>query len=172
VSRFLGSRHRRDRGQALVEFSLVIVVALMVLMGALDLGRAVYGLSTLSNATREGGRTAVVDQYVPNIQARTAGMAIALGVNSGTVTCSPSPGTATNPPTPTGPSGVCVDFRSPDLSTACASASIGCIAVVTGKWTFTPLTPIIGQFIGPIALTSTTRLPIESQCASSGCPVP
>lgn len=162
--------HGTARGQALVEFSLIIVVALVLLMAVLDLGRAVYGLTTLSNATREGGRTAIVNQYLPDIRSRTSGTAFALGVDSSAVSC--STGTATSPSTPTGASGVCVDFRSPDMSTTCSAGSIGCMAVVTAKWTYTPLTPLIGQFVGPLPLVSTTKVPVESSCAISGCPIP
>ncbi len=163
---------RPARGQALVEFSLIIVLALVVLMAVVDLGRAVYGISSLSNATRAGGRTAIVNQYLVDVRQRTANQAVALGVDPSAVACSPSPGTATNAPTPTTPSGICVEFRTADLTGPCPTVSLGCVAVVTAKWTYTPITPLIGRIVGPIGLVSTTRMPVESVCTTSGCPIP
>jgi TadE-like protein len=43
---------RRSRGQALVEFSIAVIPFLLLLMGVLDLGRAIYAM----NATAEGAR--------------------------------------------------------------------------------------------------------------------
>ena len=158
------------RGQAVVEFSLVIVVALVVLMAVLDVGRAVYGLGAVSNAARVGGRTAIVNQNGDDIRQKAASLSVGLGVDASPVAC--SAGTSTNPPTPTGPSGTCVEYRTTDLSGTCATIDLGCVAVVTTKWTYTPLTPLIGTVVGPIALTSTTRVPVESVCSGVGCPVP
>ena len=51
-----------------------------------------------------------------------------------------------------------------------APRSIGCLAVVTGHGTFQPLTPIIGQLIGPIALSSTSKVPVERVCNNNPPP--
>src|SRR6187551_3611775 len=61
---------RRDRGQALMEFALVIPVFLLILVALFDLGRAVFAYNTLTNAAREGARIAIVNQYKPSIVAR------------------------------------------------------------------------------------------------------
>jgi Flp pilus assembly protein TadG len=55
---------RRDRsvGQALVEFSLAIVVFLILLMGVVDFGMAVYEYNGVSQAAREIARVASVHQ--------------------------------------------------------------------------------------------------------------
>lgn len=60
--------HRREpssgrtsaRGQALLEFALVIPIFLTVLIGMIDIGRIVWANNTLSNAAREAARFAVV----------------------------------------------------------------------------------------------------------------
>lgn len=52
-----GNRRRRERGQGLVEFSMVLPVILMLLLGMLELGLAFDHVITLSYATREGART-------------------------------------------------------------------------------------------------------------------
>ncbi len=55
--------HRsRRRGQSLVEFALVLLPLLMLLVGIIDVGRAIYGFNTVANASREAARYAIVDQ--------------------------------------------------------------------------------------------------------------
>ena len=57
-------RSRRDRkGQALVEFSLVLVPFLFILMGVLDLSRAIYTLNGTAEAAREIARVTAVHPY-------------------------------------------------------------------------------------------------------------
>ncbi len=51
---------RRDRGQALVEFAIVIPVFLVLLFGIVDFGRVIWATSSLSNAASEGARFAIV----------------------------------------------------------------------------------------------------------------
>ena len=43
-------RRHKTRGQALVEFALVVPVFILLLVGLFDLGRAVYTFNTISNA--------------------------------------------------------------------------------------------------------------------------
>lgn len=50
---------RSQRSQALIEFSLVSPVLLLLLFGIVDLGRGIFYYDTLSHAVREGARTAV-----------------------------------------------------------------------------------------------------------------
>ena len=67
-----------SRGQALVEFALVIPVFLVILMGTIDLGRAVFAYNSVTNAAREEFRVAIVNQDVNLIRQRaTAQSAIA-----------------------------------------------------------------------------------------------
>jgi len=51
---------RRDRGQALVEFSLVLIPFLLILMGIIDLGRGIYTYNGVAQATRELARATSV----------------------------------------------------------------------------------------------------------------
>ena len=51
---------RGERGQALVEFSLVSIVFFLLVFGMVDVGRAVWNYNTLAHATREGARYAIV----------------------------------------------------------------------------------------------------------------
>ncbi len=54
--------HTVERGQALVEFSLAIVIFLVLLMGVVDFGMAVYKYNGVSEAAREIARVASVHQ--------------------------------------------------------------------------------------------------------------
>lgn len=47
---------RAERGQGLVEFAMVVPVALLMLLGMLDFGFALDHSATVGNATREGAR--------------------------------------------------------------------------------------------------------------------
>ena len=132
------SKHRprrRGRGQALVEFALVLPILLLIILGVVDFGRAVYGFNTIGNAARVGGRVAIVSQTQATIENAAIGAAISLGTQPGDVLIT-YPG--------------------------CGSPkTIGCIASVTVSYTFRPITPIIGQIWSTINMSSTTKLPIE-----------
>ena len=47
---------RKERGQSLTEFALILPVLLLLVMAILDFGRAVYAYSVVANAAREGAR--------------------------------------------------------------------------------------------------------------------
>ena len=61
-------------GQSLVEFALIIPIALLLVAGFLDLGRAIFYYSSISNMVREGARYAIIDQnsstgpYLENVK--------------------------------------------------------------------------------------------------------
>jgi Flp pilus assembly protein TadG len=54
------ARSRRELGQALVEFSLVFPIFLIILMSIVDFGWAFRGYIVTTNAAREGARWAIV----------------------------------------------------------------------------------------------------------------
>jgi hypothetical protein len=60
VTRDDRSTGRRQGGQALIEFALVIPIFLVILIGMVDVGRAIWANNALANAAREGARYAVV----------------------------------------------------------------------------------------------------------------
>jgi hypothetical protein len=66
----------RERGQALVEFSIVLPVFFLLLAGMFDLGLGIYTDLTLVNAAREGARLGVIDPgNTSAIESRVLGMA-------------------------------------------------------------------------------------------------
>jgi Flp pilus assembly protein TadG len=56
----LGEGVRSEGGTSLVEFALVAPVLLLMLVGILDIGRAVNAYVTVSNAAREGSHYAIL----------------------------------------------------------------------------------------------------------------
>lgn len=87
-------RVRREDGQALVEFALVLPVLLMLILGLFDVARAVWQENTLAYAAREGTRYAIVHgsaSEAPVTQASHGGIVdvvrgAAVGVSNVTVT--------------------------------------------------------------------------------------
>lgn len=52
----------RNSGQSLVEFALIFPLVFLLITGFLDMGRAIYTYSSISNAVREGTRFASVNK--------------------------------------------------------------------------------------------------------------
>ena len=50
-------KHNNLRAQALVEFALLLPLLLVLILGAMDLGRVFYVKTVLTNAAREGANT-------------------------------------------------------------------------------------------------------------------
>jgi Flp pilus assembly protein TadG len=125
---------RADRGQSLVEVAFVLPVLLIILLAIFDGGRAVYAYNTLSNAAREATRTAIVDQNPSVIETEAESSALGLDPTSLVTT----------------------------FSSSCTSPyKIGCPATVSITYSWTPITPLIGQFMGAQTVTATAEMPIE-----------
>ena len=137
---------RGSRGQALVEFALILPIFILVLVGIFDFGRAVYAYNTISNASRQAVRLGIVDQNVIKIKADAVKASVSLGA---------------------GPADVDVFFKTPDLSANCtAPVGVGCVVVVTVHYHYNAATPLIGNLVGTINMSSTTREPIERSYVS------
>ncbi len=54
-------KRRREDGQAMVEFALILPIFLLILCGIIDFGWLFYNQLSLNNACREGARYAVVN---------------------------------------------------------------------------------------------------------------
>src|SRR5580704_8608586 len=48
----------RQSGQAMLEFASLVTVALVVLFGSIDFGRALYDLEAMTGLSRQGGNLA------------------------------------------------------------------------------------------------------------------
>jgi hypothetical protein len=145
-------RKSSERGQSLVEFALVLPVFVLILFGLFDLGRAVYAYNTISNASRESARVAIVNQTNADVEAEAVKQAVSLGLTDAAVT----------PDYELVGGGSCGDPVAGD------PIAVGCLVSVRVEYEFAPATPVIGQILaGYFAanpLSSTTEMPVERTC--------
>jgi Flp pilus assembly protein TadG len=143
-----GSRRKnRTRGQALVEFALVIPVFLLVLCGILDFGLMLYSRMTVINASREGARISVTAADHTTIPSLATGMVLsnAFGLNTAALS------TATS----------CVAIKTPgscNWSTKTASQS-GDAVSVTVTYTYQTFFPLF--FGSTFPMSSTVQMVLE-----------
>ena len=139
---------RDDRGQTMAEFALILPVFILVLVGIIDLGRAVYASSTIQNAAREAVRVGIVDQNATVIEAEAIQHAVALGIDGADVD---------------------INFLQPDYTsgTCATTPDVGCIVEVEVRYAYTAATPLLGNIVGTINMSGSSRQPIESQNASA-----
>ncbi len=146
-------RRRKSRGQSLVELALVLPVVLLLVMAALDFGRAFFGWVVLNNAARVGANYAALhpDAWgTPGDAADQATYAnLVTGARGDTEVSFTGCSTAAVP-APQFPGGT----------------DIGDYAEVVLDCGFTPLTPIIGDvFAGvgnPLNVTARSVFPIRA----------
>ena len=53
---FTRNTFEQERGQALVEFAIILTVVFFIIVGIFDLGRAFHAVIVIENASREGAR--------------------------------------------------------------------------------------------------------------------
>ncbi|MBI3522297.1 MAG: pilus assembly protein [Chloroflexi bacterium] len=132
-----------DRGQALIEFAMVLPVIVLLLVGIFDVGRAIQQESSLTAATREATRYATV---------HGAQSSSPTGPNSATYTA-PSTDTAVNAVVQRFVTGIntalTISSTWPD-----GNANRGSRVVVTAT---TPFQPLLSSFFGAGGLTITLR---------------
>ncbi len=124
------------RGQALVEFAIVIPVLLLVIVGIFDLGFAIYAQNMVSNAAVEGARTGIIiSKQDSDIIDRVHASAPSL--SNLQITINPTSPRTVN------------DFGKP--------------ITVTVTYTYTPITPLIGQIVtgSGLPLKATATMNIE-----------
>jgi Flp pilus assembly protein TadG len=158
----LRSRRERRRagGQSLVEFALVLPIIVLLIVGFVEIGRAVFAFNTIANAARQGARVAIVNQlsvvtdcdesrpiedpYQPHWSIRGCAIAAAsaLGINT---------------------SNVSVSYLTPPSTTlSCAPIlHVGCLASVTVTYHYSITTPFISMLIGPFTMSQTSQMPLE-----------
>jgi Flp pilus assembly protein TadG len=74
---------RREGGQALVEFALVVALMFALAMGVFDLGRAFDAQVSVTQAARDGARAGMAPSIVDNSARSTAAQNAALAVLPG-----------------------------------------------------------------------------------------
>ena len=138
-------------GQALVEFALIVPIVILLFMGIIDLGRLVYVFNAVSDAARNGVREAIVNQDCVAVATSAQSSAPAVDLSTPTAVVL----TVYRSPVPTA-------SPIPDVCPGLGgNYGIGYLAQVRVETSFTAITPVISQVVGPVTLSSTARLPIE-----------
>ena len=163
--------HRRQRGQTLVEFALVLPIFLLGVFALIDGSRLVYLSSTLSQAAREGARQASVEgSWIGSADAScgaTAGPICPATVDA----LGSHVVTAVNrmmvPFGSIASEGVALrcDATTPPTGTwtgkTCSSKTNGSLVSVRVTFTFTALTPVIGQILGTLSLSGSATMVMD-----------
>jgi Flp pilus assembly protein TadG len=137
-------RDKRERGQALVEFAVAAPVMLIVIVGLFDVGRLVYINNELSHAAREGARWGAVQGRAAD-QAAGTNTGVTDAVNAGIVV---APGTN-------------VTVACSDVGAGTTTCASGDLLTVNVSAAVAPITPLIGDVIGPLVLSSEAQMTIH-----------
>ncbi len=145
----------RQRGQALVEFSLAIVIFLVLLMGIFDAGRAIFMYNGVSEAAREIARRAAVHPYLGLASGATLGSSLEAQATIATQR-QLVPGMA--PVVPGAPNFECVDIAgNASINATCGSGDAKDYVRVTVSASFQPA--LLG-LLGPVTLSSTSSVAV------------
>jgi Flp pilus assembly protein TadG len=137
-----GRRRQRSAGQSLVEFALVVPGFLLLLFGLIDFGRIVYIQNAISEGAREGTRWG-------SVQGRSANTTTRETVRIHTV------GIMTAVPSPT------VTVSCQNYSVSANTCRINDTLVVSISSRVTVLTPIVGQLLGPVTVSATSKVRVN-----------
>ncbi len=161
-------RRSLQHGQGLLEFAFVMPVFLLLVFGIIDGGRLVYLNSTLSQAAREGARTASVEVYwvgSTDASCNTTGGPVCPATVD--VLKSQVLGAVNRMTAPFGTIGSSSLFMSCDATTppsaswtssSCASRTTGSLVSVRVVYTYTAITPVIGQILGSLTLSGSATM--------------
>lgn len=145
----------KRQGQALVEFSLTIVIFLVMLMGIFDLGRAIFMYNGVSEAAREIARRAAVWPY-EGVASSTQ-----LGASSyvrDTIATQRQLVPGMQNLSPGAPDFECVDISGNiSANSVCGRGDFRDYVRVTVSATYQPITPLLG-LNGPITLEATSTV--------------
>ena len=78
LKRLTGQPRKREDGQSLVEFAMVVPIFLLVLFAIVDFGMAFHAWITVTNSAREGARVGAVHAPVATIEQRVRDTATSL----------------------------------------------------------------------------------------------
>ncbi len=137
-------KRSRSRGQALVEFSLTVMIFLVMLMGIFDLGRAIYMYNGVAEAAREIAR--VTSVHPGSTLGNSAETAAVVGTQKGLIPNLGNPTFACRNIDNTAVAGTC---EAPDHSVR-----------VTISAVYTPATPVL-SFLGSITVSSSSSAKVH-----------
>lgn len=140
---YAGTHGNLAPGQALVEFSLAIVVFLLLMMGVIDVGRGIYQYNGVSEAARELAR--VTSVHPGSTLGNGPETAAVLATQKNLI------------PNLGNPTYTCVAIDGSPAPTPCA---VGNLVRVTISAPYSPVTPLLG-LTGPWTMQSTSAVTIQ-----------
>ena len=126
-------------GQALVEFALVLLPMLLLIFGLLDMGRLVFINNAVSEGAREGSRWGSVASRSTDssaIETQILSVMTAVPEPEVTITCERN-------------------------GSAPFSCRTGDVLLITVSSPVAMITPIIGQIVGPVTVSATSRVVVH-----------
>ncbi len=130
----------RSRGQALVEFAIIVPVFLMIAFATIDFGVALNASITISNAAREGARAGVIDPTLATVTTRVKQAAGLLDNSRLTVSV------------------VCKTAAGGACAGGLAGAASGTTLSVTVGYNYPLITPIAFGVVIPLSSTAQMRV--------------
>ena len=146
-----GRRHGRN-GQALVEFSIVVIPFLMLLMGVVDLGRGIYAMNGTSEAAREIARVTSTHLWGAGNDVGTSSETLAVVAAQRNLI----PGLVIDPSTDI----VCVDSADNVVADRLCRPDGEHFVRVYVEAPFSPVTPLVSAF-GTQLFSSTSRTQVQ-----------
>ena len=132
--RFGHALSSREKGQAMVEFTLILPVLLMIIMGIVEFGRAYSAYLTIQNAAREGVRLGITGATDAEVATAVEQVASTLDPSALTVNVTPAE----------------------------TSRSPGELLTVTVSYRFQFLVPLISNIVGSLGnFTSSMTMRLE-----------
>jgi Flp pilus assembly protein TadG len=162
---------RQQRGQTLVEFALVMPVFLLGVFGIIDGSRLVFLNSTLSQAAREGARQASVEaSWLGSTDASCGTPAGPTCPATETVLKTHVVDAVNRMTVPFGNVASTNAFMDCSATTAptgawttssCTNRTSGSVVSVRVTYTYSPITPVIGQILGTFTLSGSATMVIN-----------
>lgn len=136
-----------SRGQAIVEFAVILLPFLMLVFGVVDGGRAILAYNQMSQNAREVARVATISCFLtqPRCDATVAPLSGAI---------------ATHQAGAQGPMVYTVTCIDPTTNAAAALCKVGYLVRVRVESQFDLTTPIIAAAMGHIDVSSTAQMTI------------
>ena len=166
ISRRRMTSRRARRGQALLEFALVLPIFLLIVFGIIDIGRYVYLTNAFNEGAREGARFGSVEQWSYSCPASVPLASQTRFTCAAAVTVGRIAGAPAYVATPT----VSCYGKGGDPTTAVSAAACraGYLLQVTVATPTTPanqrfqfLTPIIGQLLGSPVISGQASVVVQ-----------
>lgn len=153
-------RRKSYRGQALVEFALILPLLLLLLLLAIDFGRVFFGWVALNNAARIAASEAGFNPdawKAPGNASKQAAYRLQVLADMNAINCAPPGGTTwttANIPVPT--------FVNVAGSYSIDPYEVGDHSKVKLICNFSFLTPLVGVILGnPMAISATAEFPVR-----------